>query len=120
MKADGTPDKRYGPRVKVEDMKPEPIPEIEIPDTEEAVDKRYKEERLRQLIIENNRNEGKTLYMVEAQELYVKLYDAFLQGYYLFPDKFKVYRPNATEEDIHALQRIIAEAIQIAKAQALD
>lgn len=120
LKADGTPDRRFGPRVQVTDIKTEPLPEIKIPGTEEEVDKRTKEEKLRQLIIENDRNEGKTLYLEEAKEMYIKLYDAFLQGYYLFPDKFKTYQPKATEKDIHALQRIIDEAIQLVKVHALD
>lgn len=93
---------------------------VEIPDTPDAVERATAEQRLRELVLKNDRTEGVTVSLLDAEQQYTKLLDTFKAGLHLFPDKFPLLRPGATEDDIQALKKLGDEVVSMIKGAAYD
>lgn len=107
LKKDGTPDRRFkiGETVEL----------IPLPEDQDELDKKTKQENYRAKKLENDRLEGLTLYRKEVDQELIALMDAFQDGASNLSDKFKQYRPEATPEDMSAIQKLEAHIISHVK-----
>ena len=111
LKKDGTPDKRFKPGAK-----PSGTDElITLPEDEDELDKKTRQEKYRALKIENDRLENQTLYRKEVDQEIIRLMDAFQDGASNLSDKWKQFRPDATPEDMIAAQKLEALIIKYVK-----
>ena len=114
LKKDGTPDRRYANKLKLV----APTDKIALPDKPEDIEKATAEEKLRELVPKNNRTEGLTVFLEEAEQEYIGLLETIKEGLLMFPDQFKIHRPDCTEEDIQALKVIADEVALLLKGRA--
>ena len=111
LKKDGTPDRRYKDEPKTASVD-ELIP---LPEDEDELDKKTRQEKYRALKIENDRLENQTLYRKEVDQEQIRLMDAFQDGVSNLSDKWKQFRPDATPEDMIAAQKLEALIINHVK-----
>lgn len=118
LKKDGTPDLRF--KLKPEVAAAHKVEKTAVPSDPEEVEKATAEEKLRELILKNNRAEGVTVLLEDAEKQFINLLETFKAGLHLFPDKFKLHCPDATEDHIQALKKIGDEVVSMIKGAAYD
>ena len=104
LKKDGTPDRRFKAGAVKDEL-------IDLPEDQDELDKKVKQENFRAKKLENDRVEGITLYRSEVDQEIINLMQAFADGASHLSDKYKSYRPDATPDDMTAINKLEAEII---------